>query len=186
MDVADCADLTRLALSTCNELDPARGGCFGGSHGGFLTGWLLGCDGTRSLFATGVLWNPVVDLPAMLGATDIPEWVAAEGLGDALRWPLTSAQVGELHRRSPISVVDHVDAPALMLLGAADRRVPHSQGRQWVAALQSRPGAEVVALEFPAQGHAIGALDANAHAVQSAVAWLVGRLGAGAPQVAAK
>ena len=22
----------------------------------------------------GVLWNPVVDLPAMLAATDIPEW----------------------------------------------------------------------------------------------------------------
>jgi len=26
-----------------------------------------------------------------------------------------------------------------MLLGAADQRVPHSQGREWVAALQSQP-----------------------------------------------
>ena len=114
----------------------------------------------------------------MLGATDIPEWVHAEGLGAKLQWPLTGAQVSELHKRSPISVVGHVDVPTLMLLGAADRRVPHSQGRQWVAALQARAGGgpEVLALEFPAQGHAIASLDANAHAVQSAVAWLVERL----------
>lgn len=178
MDVRDCTKLTRAALATCTDLDPTRGGCFGGSHGGFLTAWLLGDADARSLYRTGVLWNPVVDLPAMLGATDIPEWVHAEGLGAKLQWPLTGAQVSELHKRSPISVVGHVDVPTLMLLGAADRRVPHSQGRQWVAALQARAGGgpEVLALEFPAQGHAIASLDANAHAVQSAVAWLVERL----------
>lgn len=55
-------------------LDPARGALFGGSHGGFLTAWLLASPKHKALFRAGVLWNPVVDLPAMLAATDIPEW----------------------------------------------------------------------------------------------------------------
>ena len=87
----------------------------------------------------------------------------------------------ELHRRSPLSVIDRVEAPALMLLGAADQRVPHKQGRSWVSALQQvrqRKGApaDVTALEFPGEGHAIASLEGNAYAQQSAVAWLVERL----------
>lgn len=154
----------------------------GGSHGGFLTGWLLGSE-HRQLFSCGALWNPVVDLPAMLGTTDIPEWVFAEALsgGDGEpRWPLSAEQLTELYRRSPISVVDRVDVPALMVLGAADQRVPRSQGRQWVAALQQRAGAagaDVTALEYPGEGHAIAtSTEASAHVLQSVVAWLVGKL----------
>ena len=78
MDVADCVALTHASLTQLGgALDPARGACYGGSHGGFLTAWLLGCD-ERALFSCGCLWNPVVDLPAMVGTTDIPEWVFAE------------------------------------------------------------------------------------------------------------
>jgi len=186
MDVGDCVALTRASLTQLSEsLDPDRGACYGGSHGGFLTAWLLGCA-DRDLFPRGgVLWNPVVDLPAMLGTTDIPEWVAAEGLlgydGGEVPWPITADQLVELHRRSPMSVVDKVSAPALMLLGAADMRVPHKQGREWVSALQhtrrSAPeGAKVTALEFPGEGHAIASVEGNAHAIQSAVAWLVEKL----------
>ena len=36
--------------------------------------------------------------------------------------------------------------------------------------------AEVMALEFPGDGHAIPSIEGNAHAVQTAVAWLVERL----------
>ena len=63
-------------------------------------------------------------------------------------------------------MVGNVRAPSLMLLGAADQRVPHSQGREWVAALQSQPSPpEVVALEYPGEGHAIGGAEQQAHAV---------------------
>lgn len=80
MDVADCVALTRASLAQLPDaLDASRGAAYGGSHGGFLTAWLLGCE-DRSLFARGgVLWNPVVDLPAMLGTTDIPEWCVQGG-----------------------------------------------------------------------------------------------------------
>ena len=180
-DVDDCAALLRLALAE-NEasLDPARGACYGGSHGGFLTAWLLGSDTHRSLFSCGTLWNPVVDLPAMLGTTDIPEWCAAEGYGSAaFRWPLSPAQLSELYARSPISKVDNVAVPSLMLLGAADSRVPPTQGRQYVAALQELPHApEVACLEYEGEGHALGGTEAQAHAVQTLVCWLLDHLGA--------
>ena len=184
MDVADCVALTKASLQRFSaELDPKRGAAYGGSHGGYLTAWLLGCE-DRDLYSCGVLWNPVVDLPAMLGTTDIPEWVAAEGgMGnEGVEWPITPEQLVNLHKRSPLSVIDKVSAPALMLLGAADQRVPHKQGRSWVSALQSlrqKDGdgaAEVMALEFPGDGHAIPSIEGNAHAVQTAVAWLVERL----------
>ena len=208
MDVADCVALTKAALAQLPQsLDPHRGAAYGGSHGGFLTAWLLGCDDRRLFGRGGVLWNPVVDLPSMLGTTDIPEWVTAEGTAGAAgsagaTWPLSAETLLELHRRSPLSVVHEVEAPALMLLGAADQRVPHKQGRSWVSALQQvhtralaegnhaegnsgqRAGGvtggqrplDLTALEFPGEGHAIASVDGNAHAQQSAVAWLVERL----------
>ena len=116
---------------------------------------------------------------------DIPEWVAAEGIlgthEDQVTWPITAEQLVELHRRSPLSVINRVGVPALMLLGAADQRVPHKQGRSWVAALQQvrqqqQDAPPVEALEFPGEGHAIASIEGNAHAVQSAVAWLVKQL----------
>lgn len=100
MDVADCAALTRAALAAFpDELDPGKGAVYGGSHGGFLTAWLLGSEEHNRLYSCGVLWNPVVDLAGMACATDIPEWVAAEGLGspDDFQWPLTLDQVRARH-----------------------------------------------------------------------------------------
>ena len=83
-------------------------------------------------------------------------------------------QIAAMYDKSPISVVANVKVPALMLLGAADVRVPHSQGREWVAALQAQPSPpEVVALEYPGEGHAIAGAEQQAHAVQTAVAWLL-------------
>ena len=183
LDVADCAALTRLALETQPTLDAARGSVYGGSHGGFLTAWLLGHPSHASLFRCGVLWNPVTNLPSMVTATDIPEWCFAECLPPGsstdlgphgVRWPLSPEMLAAMYEKSPITVVANVRAPALMLLGAGDLRVPHTQGREWVAALQSQPDPpEVVALEYPGEGHAIASAEQQAHAVQAAVAWLV-------------
>lgn len=64
-----------------------------------------------------------------------------------------------------------------MLLGDRDQRVPPSQGRQWVAAVQQIGRApSVTALSFPGEGHAIASSGANAHAQQTAVAWLIAQL----------
>ena len=51
----------------------------GGSHGGFLTGHLLGQHPNR--FKAGVLRNPVMDLALMSQISDIPDWVFINGFG---------------------------------------------------------------------------------------------------------
>ena len=174
-DVEDCAALARAALARFpDEIDAARGAVFGGSHGGFLGAWLVGSPRHRDLFRAAVLWNPVVDLPAMVGTTDIPEWCAAEGFGKAeLRWPLSADELLTLRERSPLSAVADVRASVLVLLGSGDERVPPSQGRQYVSALQAQPSPPRVEVnEYPGEGHSLAGAEANAHAVQSAVAFL--------------
>ena len=66
------------ALARSSTRSTRRAAVFGGSHGGFRRG-LVGSPRHRDLFRAAVLGvNPVVDLPAMVGTTDIPEWRAAE------------------------------------------------------------------------------------------------------------
>jgi len=122
---------------------------------------------------------------AALPTAAIPTWSAAaprvvptadgaEHGPDGVAWPLSPEVLAAMYAKSPITVVDRVVAPSLMLLGSGDLRVPHAQGREWVAALQSQPSPpEVVALEYPGEGHAIGGAEQQAHAVQAAVSWLV-------------
>lgn len=51
----------------------------GGSHGGFLTGNLVGQY--PATFKCGVLRNPVMDLGLMIHCSDIPDWTYIEAFG---------------------------------------------------------------------------------------------------------
>lgn len=64
-------------------VDPARVSIVGGSHGGFLTGHLLGQH--PALFRCGVMRNPVTNIAAMVGLSDIPDWCYVEVLGSEVR-----------------------------------------------------------------------------------------------------
>jgi pimeloyl-ACP methyl ester carboxylesterase len=74
-------------------IDGARVAVIGGSHGGFLTGNLVGQHPGR--FRCGVLRNPVMDLGLMIHVSDIPDWVYVEAWGTEARapacpWPATT------------------------------------------------------------------------------------------------
>ena len=51
----------------------------GGSHGGFLTGNLVGQYPSR--FKCAVLRNPVMDISLMIHVSDIPDWTYVEAFG---------------------------------------------------------------------------------------------------------
>jgi len=175
-DVDDCAALTSQALQQHGEsLDAARVAAYGGSHGGFLAGWLAGHPVHRQLYCASVLWNPVTNIAAMVAATEIPEWCTAEALGKDLSRPLSAEDVATLYTRSPISVAGNVECPILMVIGASDQRVPPLNGREYVATLQAQ-GKAVTAYQYPDNGHAIAGPEANAHVVTTIVAWLWNQL----------
>ncbi len=49
----------------------------GGSHGGFLTGWLIAHPNYYQLFKSAAVRNPVLDMSYMVVSTDIPDWIFA-------------------------------------------------------------------------------------------------------------
>jgi len=66
-DVEDCGNLTKMAIEKfSNVVDPKRVCVEGGSHGGFLTGWLIGHPEFKDLWAGACLWNAVLDMTYMV------------------------------------------------------------------------------------------------------------------------
>lgn len=59
----------------------------GGSHGGFLTGNLVGQY--PDCFRCGVLRNPVMDISLMISVSDIPDWCFVEATGSKVSHPAT-------------------------------------------------------------------------------------------------
>merc|ERR1740123_2737165 len=77
-DVEDCGELTLLAMKKFeDQIDSAKIGLTGGSHGGFLTGWLSGHPKYRDIWAASCVRNAVFDMNYMLSCTDIPDWIMA-------------------------------------------------------------------------------------------------------------
>jgi acylaminoacyl-peptidase len=70
---------------TCHAglVDESRVAVSGGSHGGLLTGHLIGQHPAR--FRAGTLRNPVMDVSLMVHVSDIPDWCYCEAWGAEVR-----------------------------------------------------------------------------------------------------
>jgi len=125
--------------------DPARLGVTGGSHGGFMTAWLIGHD-TR--FAAAVAVAPVTNLVSEHLISNIPHFVA-RFLEDAYTKPS-----GKYFERSPLMHAHHVKTPTLSICGALDRCTPPEEAVQFHNALLEN-GVESVLVTYPEEGHGV-------------------------------
>jgi len=143
VDVADCA-AGALAMAEQGRADPARLAVRGGSAGGYTT---LRALTATTTFAAGISQYGVGDLEAL--ALDTHKFESR--YLDGLVGPYPAARAVYLER-SPLSHLDTLAAPVLLLQGTEDKVVPPQQAETMAEAARAA-GLAVALLLFPGEGH---------------------------------
>ncbi len=171
-ELEDVAAVHDWAVSS-GLTDPARSVLAGGSWGGYLT--LLGLGLQPERWAAGAAAVPVADYLAAY--EDEMEPLRAF---DRSLFGGSPEQVPELYDRcSPITYVDAVRAPVLVLAGANDPRCPIRQIDNWLAAAQER-GKDVEVYRFDA-GHGSLVVDERVRQVRAELEFVTRVLGMPGP-----
>jgi dipeptidyl aminopeptidase/acylaminoacyl peptidase len=133
--------------------DPDRVAILGGSYGGYAA--LVGAAFTPDRFAAAVDVVGISDLanfmrtqPAFVRPALVNNWYRY--VGD----PAVPEQEADMLARSPISRVDRITAPLMVVQGANDARVVKAESDNIVASVRGR-GVDVEYLVFDDEGHAI-------------------------------
>lgn len=132
-------------LISSSIADPAKIGIMGGSYGGYMV--MAGLTQYPKMFAAGADLFGVVNFETFFKNTE--PWMAAISTieyGD----PKTEAAM--LRDLSPLTRVDQVIAPTIVLHGANDTNVPVIEAEQVVASLKKR-NVPVQYVLFPDEGH---------------------------------
>jgi dipeptidyl aminopeptidase/acylaminoacyl peptidase len=118
------------ALAKYPDIDAKRIGISGGSYGGFMTNWLTATVPDR--WAAAVTARSIADWESWYGASDL------QGLTEHAFYGPPWEQREVYRRLSPISYVEKVRAPTLILLGENDYRTPIADNEMWFTALKKR------------------------------------------------
>ncbi|GIE93124.1 S9 family peptidase [Paractinoplanes rishiriensis] len=148
--------------------DPARVGCMGRSYGGYLT--LAALTRFPDLFAVGIDICGMSNFATFYENTE--PWIAAAAIskyGD----PATDADL--LADLSPLTQIDRLRAPLLIIHGENDSNVPVVEADQVAAALAAR-GIPHKYVLYPGEGHELLHRNARADFLREAVAWLTTHL----------
>lgn len=155
------------ALITEGVADPDRIAVGGYSYGGYMTAWLVG---RSDRFKAAIAGGTVSDASAMHGASDVAalslwrEW-------NGRPWDQPDAY----RARSPLTYVDRVTTPTLVLHGEADTRCPVGEAERFFTALRAR-GVPTQLVLYPGAAHVFiinGSLAQRRDYQQRIVDWLV-------------
>ncbi len=139
------------ALETYDWLDDERVIVFGGSYGGYSAYWQL--VQYPDFYEAGIAWIGLTDLADQYENT-MPHF-RTEGMEKYLGTPEENPELYE--ERSPITYIENLDAPVLVVHGVNDRRVPVSQARLFRDALDEagyEEGTDYEYEELGEEGHA--------------------------------
>ncbi|HYH68637.1 MAG TPA: prolyl oligopeptidase family serine peptidase, partial [Urbifossiella sp.] len=104
--------------------------------------------GQTDRFRAAVAQNAVTDLTMMWSLSDIQSWTEWEFGGRPWEVP------EKMRKHSPLTYVDRVRTPTLVLHARDDRRVPYPLGQAYYRALKSR-GVPAELVTYPDEGHGI-------------------------------
>ena len=120
-------------------LDSSRVGVCGGSHGGFLSGHMVGQY--PDVYKVAAMRNPVTNIATMTTATDIRDWCDVEALGTYDFGKFRAAgkeELAAMYDVSPCRWAKDVKGKVLVAVGMKDLRVPPSQGLEYYHELKVR------------------------------------------------
>jgi dipeptidyl aminopeptidase/acylaminoacyl peptidase len=133
------------ALVARGIADPERLGVIGGSHGGFMSSWIIT---QTDRFAAAVPMSPVNDFLSQHYTSNI-------GFFDTLFLQDTPTNpTGKYYSRSPVLLAHRVKTPTLQTTGGVDRCTPPTQAIEFHHALLEH-GVESVLAIYPEEGHGV-------------------------------
>lgn len=155
-------------LKASGYADAKKIGVMGGSYGGYMT--LMALGKKPEVFAAGVDMFGIVNWRTM--------W--ERGAPQNRRYQETlvgdpNVQPEVYDRASPLSYLDKVRAPLLVLQGENDPRVPAGESRQVIEVLRAR-GQVVEGHFYPEEGHGFAKPENQRDALRRLVAWFEDRL----------
>ncbi len=162
-DVADCAAGARH-LAKAGLADARRIAIAGGSAGGYTTLMALA---TTDAFAAGSSHYGISDLARLLAHTHKFE----SGYLHRLMGTTPTSWKKVFAERSPINLIDRIEAPVILFQGLDDKVVPPEQSRLIVEGLERR-GVEVAYHEYAGEGHGFRRAETIIAVLEAEVAFL--------------
>lgn len=126
-------------------IDRRRVGITGGSYGGFMTNWVVGHE---RRYAAAVTQRSCVNFVSFFGTSDVGHTIAAELKG--LPWKNHE----RLRRQSPLTYVQRIRTPLLIVHSEQDLRCGVEQAEELFAALKYL-GREVEFVRFEGESHGL-------------------------------
>lgn len=137
-------------------VDRSRMGVTGGSYGGFMTNWIIG---HTDMFSAAVSQRSVSSLTSLFGTSDAVH--ASQGVWG--QYPWENRQLFD--KLSPLSYVEHIHTPLLIIHSEYDQRCPIEQAEQLYLSLKHlRRTVEFV--RFPQEGHELSRSGAPDHRLE--------------------
>jgi dipeptidyl aminopeptidase/acylaminoacyl peptidase len=165
--IADVESCVKYLVSA-GITDPARIGCMGRSYGGYLT--LAALVTFPDLFAVGIDICGMSNFATFYEHTE--PWIAAAAVskyGD----PVTDAEL--LHDLSPMTRIDRLRTPLMVVHGENDSNVPLIEAEQVVSALTAH-GVPHKFLLFADEGHELLHRSSRADYLRETLGWLTTHL----------
>lgn len=148
VDYDDCMAFADY-MEKKSYINRARMGVTGGSYGGYMTNWIVT---HTSRFAAAVTQRSVVNLESMFGSSDIGFHLPREIAGD--KWAGPSRDPESYRRQSPLTYVQNIRTPLLIIHSEQDLRCPIEQAEQLFATLKMLKRT-VEFVRFPGEPHGL-------------------------------
>ncbi len=144
VDYTDVMAGLDAALERFDWIDHNRIGVTGGSYGGYMVNWMIT---QTDRFSAAITQRSTCNRHNLFGSSDLV-WTYTEWEFRGLPWETTD----HYYERSPISHVENVRTPVLIMHSENDLRCPVEQGEQWFTALK-RLNRTTEFVRFPGESH---------------------------------